>query len=333
MKTKILVTGASGFVGRSIVFYLATNCSFSIVANGRKDISFFDDLDNVVYIKQDFSLPFEENDFDICIHCAAKVDDMGNFGDFYSENVLKTKILINNLPTKIQFIYISTSSVYDFSDNLPKKENHECDLRCLSFYGKTKKQSEDFIIDSLSNYLILRPRAIYGKDDTTLLPRLKRLKKGKFLFIPNSKSVLTSLTNIELLCDFVYSSINNIQYKNEIFNICDDEIYSIHDIITTYVNIKNELLIPVRIPLWILEFIVKFNYLKIKLNISNQSLSPFYFNSILDTGKMKSIYKSNLPDFYNSKSLPLYINQSLLFKIFLLKIFSQWDFFKIFASW
>ena len=172
-----------------------------------KKVKFFNRNGNVKYFACDLNSIKEKIECDICIHCAGLADDFSTFDEYRRNNIDATENLINNLLNCTTLIYISSSSVYNFSDNIPKKECH-VDGRNLSDYGKSKYAAEELIRRSkIPSKYILRPRAVYGADDHKLLPRIKQLVKGSILFLPGKLSTTSSLTHIQNLVEAVFQCI------------------------------------------------------------------------------------------------------------------------------
>lgn len=294
---KIIVTGASGFIGGEITLALARTPFYEIVALGRRDCNRFSKLDNVTYIKQDLNEINTNWTADVCIHCAGYADTHGHYVQFYENNVSATKCLIKNIQCN-KIIYISSSSVYDFRDNQVKSENDANIHSALSHYGKTKLLAEKVVLASkINSKIVLRPRAVYGLNDTQLMPRINKLFLSRFLIVPGRLSSRTSLTHIDLLVQVVLRSIHQKIKGSQIFNVADDEVYRLEKILES-IGIANrgkkhiKLVIP---QLVLILWIKLVRLLKIRSAINSQSLSYLWDDSILDISKMRKAYQV---DFY-----------------------------------
>jgi len=101
-------------------------------------------------------------------------------------------------------------------------------------YGKSKRLAELKLIENSKNFenvTILRPRAIYGVGDTTLLPRILKLIFGKIIFLPANKKTITSLTAISNLLYAIYLTINSDMNGIKIYNVADNCRYNLNDVI------------------------------------------------------------------------------------------------------
>ena len=177
----------------------------------------------------------------------------------------------------------------------------------LSCYGKTKFLSEQIVIkDPAKNKkTILRPRAIYGKHDQQLLPRLLKLVKGDRLILPQHLSKKISLTHIQNLIAAVDLCIKKQSSALQIFNIADKEVYDLHYILTILLPlVAGKALKPKTIPASVFNLFVAINN-KLKFN---RSFNKFAASSLINTAVLnidEIIQKMNydpLKNFNNSYS-------------------------------
>lgn len=239
-KTTFLVTGSRGFVGKSIVARLlhqghhvlglvrsAPNAEVKGHMNGStfREVTF----DNL-------STELLRNPISVIIHNAAKSSAWGPKREFVRDNIQLTKKLtefaIDNNITK--FVYISTASLYtDLKDQFDIKESRHRPLE-LNHYIRTKRLAEDFLLElfdeSKIDIVILRPQAVLGIGDPSILPRFLELAK-KGIFPRLRSSVLTSVTSVENLADAVYRSILYVSSPNyaKLRNSLPEPIFNISD--------------------------------------------------------------------------------------------------------
>lgn len=226
----VAVTGASGFIGSAVANRLAA-LGYSVHAFGRRPFSRIDDL-NAPYRSWDISESALDDPptVDTVVHCAARVDDWGRASRFEAVNVTGTKNVLATWP-EAHVVHISSSSIYDpHADrrNLSEDDADPLDLsetdriRWLGHYGRTKRVAESVVARARpGRSVILRPRAVFGPGDSTLLPRLLRqYRMGRLVVVGNPLS-RTSVTHI----DNLVSAIERIMISGAtgIYNVADPE--------------------------------------------------------------------------------------------------------------
>jgi UDP-glucose 4-epimerase len=149
---KILITGATGCVGKNLMDYFTFHCH-EITGVGSSI-----DLTNGMATRQLL------NDVkpNVIIHLAAKADPNPSSNDPFKlvyENIEMTKNLCKYARPTCKMVFMSSLVVYG---NTPHKmEEHE-PLKPISAYGISKKYCEDIVTLTRSRYVILRPCAIVG---------------------------------------------------------------------------------------------------------------------------------------------------------------------------
>ena len=178
--SKILITGAGGFLGRYIVKLLQAK-GHIVYGLGRHEHQDLIDQ-GVKWFKADIR-NYEQvlnatKDVDAIIHCASKIAMWGEWQEFLAINVEGTKNLLKAAKqNKVKkFVYTSTPSVVfgresieGGNETLPYPENS------VSLYGRSKAIAENEVLTTDQNKLLtcaLRPHLIFGPGDDHLVPRL-----------------------------------------------------------------------------------------------------------------------------------------------------------------
>ena len=186
---KILVTGASGFVG-SFLVEEALKRGFATYAGLRKTssrtylkdkrIRFFElDFSNTNRLKKQL----QQEQFDYVVH-AAGVTKANNKAAFFKYNTELTQSFVNTLqevnPNLQKFIYLSSLASYGPADNHPGEMVVESDKpQPIDSYGKSKLATEQWL-QTLPDfpYLIFRPTAVYGPREKEIFIFFKTFMKG-----------------------------------------------------------------------------------------------------------------------------------------------------------
>ena len=172
MNAKILITGASGFIG-SFIVEEALNRGFDVWAAVRKSSSrqFLTD-ERIHFIELDLSSEERLKEqmkglgFDYVVH-AAGVTKCLHKEDFRSINTEGTQHLVNALmalqmPLK-RFVYISSLSIMGaIREQQPYTEIQESDTpHPNTAYGKSKLEAEQWLDKQIGlPYVILRPTGV-----------------------------------------------------------------------------------------------------------------------------------------------------------------------------
>ena len=177
---KILVTGASGFIGSFIVEEAIRRGMETWAAmRGSSKRDFLTD-ERIQFIELNLSSQEQlENqlrghEFDYVVH-AAGVTKCLDKSDFYKINTEGTKNLVRALinlrmPLK-RFVYVSSLSIFgDIREQQPYQEICETDTpRPNTDYGRSKLQAEQWLDSLLEDessesfpYVVLRPTGVYG---------------------------------------------------------------------------------------------------------------------------------------------------------------------------
>ena len=236
-RKKILVTGATGFVGKHLTkVLLENNFEVNILV---RNLTKAEDLirQGAKYIIQDLNEPFDlDCSYDVIFHCAALSSLWGEYEDFYKSNVIATQNLL--LAFKSSFskllVHVSTPSLYfDFIDKFDVLETDEFGKQYINHYVETKKISEKIIFQEAKNikFIIIRPRGIFGPEDSSILPRILNIAKRGYIFLSNPKA-LVDITYVDNLIELLVSCIeSNPDSHNKIYNISNAEKISIGELL------------------------------------------------------------------------------------------------------
>jgi nucleoside-diphosphate-sugar epimerase len=232
---KILITGASGFVGSNLVPYLNSN-GFECVT---------------ISIRNDEQL-FIPSDIYAIVHLSGKAHDTSNNvkqADYFESNFELTKKIYNEFLSSKTTKFIFMSSVKAVCDTTDGVLDENFEPSPVSPYGKSKLLAEQFIQkqknDFDKKYFILRPCMIHGpgnKGNLNLLYKFALLGLPYPLGSFNNKRSFLSITNLNFV-------IKEILLREDIpvgiYNIADDlplSVSGILQLINKVLNKKNKIL-------------------------------------------------------------------------------------------
>jgi nucleoside-diphosphate-sugar epimerase len=272
---KILITGASGFIGSFIVEEALRRGmeTWAAVRGSSKRDFLQDERIHLIELNLDSEQLLEQqlrgHQFDYVVH-AAGVTKCLNTADFRRINTEGTKHLVQALvalkmPLK-RFVYLSSLSVYGaIHEQQPYVEIKEHDTPCPNTeYGKSKLEAERWLdslnADSPSSifpYVILRPTGVYGPRERDYFLMAKSIKQHSDFAVGFQQQDITFVYVLDVV-QAVFLACEKGQTGRKYF-LSDGEVYQS----ATFSNlIRKELGNPwwIRItaPIWVLRVITFF---------------------------------------------------------------------------
>jgi nucleoside-diphosphate-sugar epimerase len=244
---KILVTGASGFVGTHLCEHLLSlgHEVFALVRNPKK----FTEITHaqLTVIKGDLdqdALPWTNLlplDLDTCVHTAGIVHAY-NTNEFYRVNSDGTENLINSLRVHFKNLhFILISSLAAAGPSLGTNKRNESDMSFpVSIYGISKKKAEEILSTRTPpswELSAVRPPMVIGPRDSAVLDIFKMVQ-SRLIVMPGSNSLKKSYS---FVCVFdLVETITRIieQKKKGVFYSASPETITFHQLIS---EIKKQL--------------------------------------------------------------------------------------------
>lgn len=282
---KIAITGSTWFVGAHLVDFF--KCEHEVTAFNRKIEK---KCWNVEYILWDIQNPCPiDTYFDVFIHAAADTWYKKKKEEMFLQNVTNTKNVVDFVNTVKcgHFIYISSSSVYQGHSWILSEEMILSEGSIKNSYSLTKYLAEVSIKKRLHRNIklsILRPRAIYGEWDRTLLPNILQHSIGRYLFMLGDGRYITSITHIYNLIQAIDIVIRKQVKYSEIFNIADSSTIKYRDIYEALLQ-KYHFLWIFHIPKIIINILCIFNP-----NTFSYLLDTFFSDKVLEIAKIQQLW-------------------------------------------
>lgn len=228
---RVLVTGATGFVGGCLTRELLMR-GVPVRAMGRDKIKLAElgmlgaeplegDLRN-----RDAVICACQN-VDTVFHVGALSSDWGRRADFEAVNVGGTESIIAGC---WQFgvgklVYVSSPSVlFDGRDQTNLPDDAPYPARFVSVYSETKARAEVLVRENRDvPFVIVRPKAIFGPGDTSLLPRLMRAAQANRLPQIGNGQNHVDLTYIDNVVHALLLAATRKQAVGNTYNITNGE--------------------------------------------------------------------------------------------------------------
>ena len=229
----ILVTGATGFLGKYLVQQLLKK-GYNVYALGRnkKAGEALTEL-GAVFCPGDFTKKSECSDYfrniDCVIHAGALSTVWGKWEDFFRINVEGTNNICelcteNNVR---RIVYVSSPSIYSGkAHRFSIKEDEFDENNDLNYYIKSKILAEDVINEyhKMGLYtVIIRPRGLFGIGDTSLIPRILEANKKSGIPLFNGGENYVDITCVENVAHACILAAETDGIDNEVFNITNGE--------------------------------------------------------------------------------------------------------------
>ena len=239
MMKKVLVTGATGFLGKYVVKELVEH-GYQVRAFGRNSkVGRSLENSSVSYFQGDLTKADDVLEackvMDLVVHAGALSTVWGPWEDFYQANVLGTKYVLEACrQTDIQrIVYVSSPSVYAApKDQLAIKESDAPEENNLNNYIRSKLASERLFKDYPDvSSIILRPRGLFGIGDTSILPRVINLSQKIGIPLIGDGRQLMDMTCVENVALAIRLAIEAPEAKGEVYNITNGEPRAFRDLL------------------------------------------------------------------------------------------------------
>ncbi|HXR04190.1 MAG TPA: NAD(P)-dependent oxidoreductase [Verrucomicrobiae bacterium] len=232
---KVLLTGASGFVGSHILDSLCARRIDTVVllrptSNKRFIEAHLPQLTVCTgSIGDRQSLDAALREVTHVIHCAGCTKAL-RLPEFYEINHIGTRNLveaINRRPGQIERL-VHISSLAAGGPATPDRPAREDDPpRPVSEYGKSKLAGEQEVRQCKSDYVIVRPPAVYGPRDDAFLPFFKAIKVH-FQLRVGSRPLALSLVFVKDLAEAVAGCLTSSAAVRKTFYAASPEITNAH---------------------------------------------------------------------------------------------------------
>ena len=320
MQKKILITGASGFIGSFLVeealkrnyeTFAGIRSSSSKQFLNQPSIKFID-LDYTSDIALDILLQQYQKEigkFDYIIHNAGLTKAKKN-EDYFSVNYDNTKrfvdaLLRNNIVPE-KFVYISSLASYGPSLNLEPISAQQIQ-QPLTAYGRSKLKAEQYLYTIKDfPFVIINPTAVYGPREKDAFLLMQTIARGLEVYI-GPKNQMISWVHVDDLVKAIFIALeSNLVQKNIL--VSDSKIYTPKDFNSIVKKSLNKKTLSFTIPKFVLKTVTNaFEFVgKVKGQVpilNNERLKEFEaFNWSVDSSDLLSLGFN--PQYFLDNGLP-----------------------------
>ena len=262
MTYRVLITGASGFIGHHIVKEALKN-NFEVFAAVRKtsDISHLKNF-SIKYTYPDFSDvnslkdDLIEKNYDYIIHAAGltRARSQKEYNEVNAGYVYNLAQAITESGVKLKkFVLVSSLAAVGPLNTYAGAINEKTSPKPITSYGRSKLLGEDLLkkFDGI-DYVILRPTGVYGPRDKDIFIFFKQLTRGIEPYIGNKDQKLSFLYVTDL-AEIIVKALYSEHQKT--FNLSDGNSYSRYELagfIKEFLNIKT---IKFNLPVFIVKLV------------------------------------------------------------------------------
>jgi len=291
MKKKVLITGASGFVGYHLIeealhnnldVYVAVRKTSQVSHLSGLNIQYtYPDLGDIISLKKEL----QEKQYDYIIHAAAvtRARSQDEYNDINAEYTYNLAAAAKTADINLKgFVFISSLAAIGPLKNLNGVITEETIPEPITAYGKSKLLAEEKLksVGGL-HYTILRPTAVYGPRDTGIYVFFKQLKKGIEPYIGKATQKLSFI----YVKDLARIALKSMYMCNrQTYNIADGNFYDKYELGGIAKNVLN---------LRAAKFHLPVNFVKIMAAVNEKVSSLGNKAAILNTDKLKELTAAN----------------------------------------
>jgi nucleoside-diphosphate-sugar epimerase len=265
MNERVLITGASGFIGYYLVKEaLAAGLEVHAAVRPTSDISRLREL-NPVMVALDFSSVeslrqvLDQGQYSYIIH-AAGATRAKNEEDYNRINAIYTKNLAEAAATAARpikrFVFLSSLAAIGplpFTEQQPITENTT--PKPVTGYGKSKLLAERYLSAFKTlNITIIRPTAVYGPGEKDIFIVFKTLNRGLDPYI-GSDPQRFSFVYVNDLVESILSAMLKGPSGHAAFNISDGFAYDRYALADEFRKISNKNPLRIHIPFLLISWL------------------------------------------------------------------------------
>lgn len=258
----MLVTGATGFVGKNLVPKLSRHTRLKILARKTSNLAPYTRSRNIQTVFGDLEanqgLLEALEAVDTVVHCAARTVGK-NFAEYYATNTLGTLHLVRAMQrTGVRRIVFLSSHAACGPTRDMQIIDEQALPRPVSHYGKSKELAENVVKNSGLDHIILRPVAVYGPHDTDVLKYIRLLSTGVCPIVGFGEKHV-NLLHVDDLVKLIMTIVQRPTFTQKTYFVHDGQCYSYRTVLETIAGILETRYCTVHIPVGLALLVGLFN--------------------------------------------------------------------------
>lgn len=234
MKEKVLITGASGFIGFHLI-EAALEMGLDVCAAVRRnsDVRHLQ-VHNIQYCYPDFNdveslkNELQKSGCQYIIHAlgttkAGTQEDYNAINAGYTYNIAKAAEAMG--PSFKKLVFISSLAALGPLSEASETITEMTNPRPVTAYGKSKLLAEQKLATLSVPYVVLRPTAVYGPREKDIFILFRTIKRGWEPYIGKKEQQL-SFIYVKDLAVIAINALFNKSASRDIFNVSDGRSYS-----------------------------------------------------------------------------------------------------------
>ena len=252
---KVLLTGANGFVGSHILDRLCTRGFESAVLLRPASSQQFLKTNLARFevrlgsLGDEASLREALRGVTHVIHTAGCTKALRT-REFYAVNQAGTRALVHAIATQggrvRRLVHVSSqAAVGPAGTDRPSREEDE--PRPVSEYGRSKLAGEAEVKESQTEWVILRPPAVYGPRDSDFLRLFKAIRAHLLLFFDRGSQAL-SLAYVKDVASACVESLSHPAAAGRIYNVAGDDVVTARSLAEMIAGLMKTWTMPLPLP-------------------------------------------------------------------------------------
>lgn len=249
MKDKVLITGASGFIGFHLI-ETALEMGLDVVAAVRRnsDVRHLQ-VHNIQYCYPDFTnfdslkQELERTGCQYIVHAlgttkAGTQEEYNSINAGYTYNLAKAAESLG--PSFKKMVFISSLAALGPLTETSEAITEQTSPRPVTAYGKSKLLAEEKLATVNIPYVVLRPTAVYGPREKDIFILFRTIKRGWEPYIGKREQQL-SFVYVKDLAVIAINALFNKSASRSVFNVSDGRSYTryqLADSVKAFLNKK-----------------------------------------------------------------------------------------------